>query len=122
MQLSHAAVFLFWIFSGLLFYTFLGYGLLISALARGRSLIPPPGDAPRPSVCVVRVAHNEERDISERLRNLLAAQYPAEMLRVLLVSDGSTDGTAAQARALQEARVEIVERPERAGKAAGLNL
>ncbi len=39
-----------------------------------------------------------------------------------MISDGSTDATVERARGLRETRVEIVERPQRAGKAAGLNL
>lgn len=124
MLLHHLAALLFWVSCGLLFYTFLGYGLLLSALARRRpAVVAPAVDAEaRPSVCVVLIACNEEKRIAERLRNLLASQYPAEKLRLLLVSDGSTDGTVAAARALQDERLEILERPERAGKAAGLNL
>jgi cellulose synthase/poly-beta-1,6-N-acetylglucosamine synthase-like glycosyltransferase len=114
----------FWGSIGLLFYTFLGYGLFISALARARSKIgaPPPEGATQPSVCIVLVTLNEEQNIQARLRNLLDSQYPPEKLRVVVISDGSTDATVARARSLQDSRVEIVERPERAGKAAGLNL
>jgi len=124
MVLHDMAALLFWVSCGLLFYTFLGYGLLISALARLRPAIvsSPLGDSASPSVCVVLVACNEEKRIAERLRNLLESQYPVDKLRVLLVSDGSTDGTVAAARALNDPRVEIVERAKRAGKSAGLNL
>jgi hypothetical protein len=123
MQLHHTAALLFWISCGLLFYTFAGYGLLIAALARWRGRTDAgKAIAPAASVCVVLVACNEEKIIAERLRNLLASQYPAGKLRILLVSDGSTDGTVAQASSLEDARIEVIERPERAGKAAGLNL
>ncbi|EDY20267.1 glycosyl transferase family 2 [Chthoniobacter flavus Ellin428] len=124
MLLHTIPVFLFWVSCGLLFYTFAGYGLLISALARLRPkpVVPSAPDTPQPSVCIVLVACNEEKRIADRLRNLLAAQYPADQLRVLLVSDGSTDATVAQARSLQDARIEIIEQPTRSGKAAGLNL
>ncbi|MEZ0257206.1 MAG: glycosyltransferase family 2 protein [Chthoniobacter sp.] len=120
--------FVFWGSCGLLFYTFAGYGLLISALARlrqrsgNRVKADERESASYPSVCVVLVACNEEAFITDRLRNLLASQYPPDKLRILLVSDGSTDGTAAQARCLQDARIEILEQRERSGKAAGLNL
>lgn len=118
------AALLFWISCALLFYTFVGYGLLISVLARLRPAVVPPSSANPvfPSVCVVLVACNEEKRIAERLRNLLASEYPADQLRILLVSDGSTDGTVAEARALQDGRIEVIERAERSGKAAGLNL
>jgi len=124
MQYHHVAAFLFWGSCALLFYTFLGYGLLISALARWRPKQPVSNDdnAAPPSVCVVLVACNEEGNILERLRNLLASEYPPEKLHILLVSDGSTDATVAQARALQDKRIEIIAGAQRAGKAAGINL
>lgn len=124
MQLQTLAALLFWISCGLLFYTFLGYGLLISILARLRPRASSPATeaTPSPSVCVVLVAFNEEKRIADRLRNLLASQYPADKLSILLVSDGSTDGTVAQTHSLQDARIEVVEQPTRSGKAAGLNV
>jgi cellulose synthase/poly-beta-1,6-N-acetylglucosamine synthase-like glycosyltransferase len=70
----------------------------------------------------VVVAFNEEQQIGERLRNLLSSEYPAENLKVLLVSDGSTDATVSEGRAMSDERVMVVEQRERRGKAAGLNL
>ncbi len=124
MLFHYGAVLTFWISCGLLCYTFFGYGLLIRAFARWRPQTSPSPDstAPQPPVCIVLIAYNEETPIVERLRNLFAAQYPPEKLHVLLVSDGSTDATVAQAQTLREARLEIIEQPQRAGKAAGLNL
>ena len=114
----------FWGSVGLLFYTFLGYGLFISALARTRSKVgaPPPEGATPPSVCLVLVTLNEEQTVEARLRNLLGSQYPPEKLRIILISDGSTDATITRAQNLHDPRIEIVGRQDRAGKAAGLNL
>ena len=114
------ALLTFWLSGGALAYTFAGYGALMSLLARGRTLKRQALAEP-PDVCVVVVAHNEETRIAARLENLLAADYPPEKLRVLLVSDGSTDGTDARAQALDPARVSVLALPTRSGKAAGLN-
>ncbi len=46
-----------------------------------------------PSVSVIVPAHNERDVIAQRIQNLLAQDYPAEKLTILVVSDGSTDGT-----------------------------
>lgn len=124
MHLHQAAAAIFFLSLAVLAYTFLGYGLLVSWLARRAPAAPPspPADAPLPSVCVVLAARNEEQNIVERLRNLFASEYPAEKLRMLLVSDGSTDGTVARAESLGEGqRLEVIARAERAGKAACLN-
>ena len=115
-----AAHLVFWFSAAVLTYTFAGYGALMALLARGRAG-KSGAPAPLPDVCVVIVAHNEETRIAARLDNLLASDCPPEKLRILLVSDGSTDATAARAAALDPARVTVLTLPARAGKAAGLN-
>ncbi|HEY2342606.1 MAG TPA: glycosyltransferase family 2 protein [Chthoniobacteraceae bacterium] len=116
------AAFAFWAASAVLAYTFVGYRILIAWFARRRpakdeSSLPEPA----PTVCAVVVAYNEERKIGARVENLLAAAYPAEKLRVLVVSDGSDDGTVAKVTALENPRASAIALPERRGKAAGLN-
>jgi len=106
---------LFWTSLILLAYTFLGYQLLISLLARLRQR-PAPRTAPptaRPAVLIV--AHNEETRIRSRIENLRATPFP---LDIAVCSDGSSDSTAAQAR-LAGARV--FDFPIRRGKAACLS-
>ncbi len=110
----------FWISGGALAYTFAGYGVLMALLARGRTGKSATHTA-EPDVCVVVVAHNEEARIAARIGNLLASDYPPGKLRVLLVSDGSTDATAARAQESDPARVTVISQPARSGKAAGLN-
>lgn len=112
---------IFWLSIAVLAYTFVGYSALMGWLARRRKLTPHVLPDDPPGVCVVVVAHNEEARIGPRLDNLLAADYPPEKLRVLLVSDGSTDDTVARARACDPRRVSVHASPTRAGKAAGLN-
>ena len=114
------ALLAFWISGGALAYTFFGYGLLMQLLARGRTIERDASATPR-DVCVVIVAHNEETRIAARIENLLASDYPPSKLRLLLVSDGSTDETVARAQTLAPERVTIVSQFTRAGKSAGLN-
>lgn len=113
---------LFWGSLAALFYTFLGYPLLIGALAKafGRPVKKSPPAQP-PTVSVVLVAFNEEERIVPRVENLLAASYPADRLEVLVVTDGSTDGTVAKLRALADPRVRVLAREQRSGKSACLN-
>ncbi len=118
--MSGAALFVFWISALVLAYTFVGYGALIALLARGRGAKNTPS-APLPEVTVVVIAHNEEARIAARINDLFAAEYPPEKLRVLVVSDGSTDATAERAATVDPARVNVLAQPARAGKAAGLN-
>ncbi len=113
---------LFWFSLGALFYTFLGYPVLIGLLARvaGRTSLKAAPANP-PAVTVVLVAFNEEARIVPRVENLLAASYPADKLDVLVVTDGSTDGTVAKLRSLANPRVQVLAREQRSGKSACLN-
>lgn len=113
---------LFWSSLTALAYTFLGYPLLIGALAKvaPRPLKKSPPSHP-PAVTVILVAFNEEARILPRIENLLAADYPASQLEVLVVTDGSTDDTVARLRALADPRVRVLVREQRSGKSACLN-
>lgn len=114
--------FLFWFSLAALAYTFLGYPLLIGLLAKVAGK-PPLKAVPAnpPAVSVVLVAFNEEERIVPRVENLLAANYPADKLEILVVTDGSTDGTVAKLRALADPRVRVLTREQRSGKSACLN-
>ena len=72
-----------------------------------------------PEVTVVVAAHDEADVIERRLENLLALDYPADRLQVVVASDGSSDGTdrAAEAVSARDARVRVAALP-RAGKTA----
>jgi cellulose synthase/poly-beta-1,6-N-acetylglucosamine synthase-like glycosyltransferase len=75
-----------------------------------------------PAVSALLVARNEEATIAAKLENLLALDYPPEKLEVVVVSDGSTDGTAARlAPFTGQPRVRTLLKPLPQGKAAGLN-
>ncbi|KAF0170108.1 MAG: Glycosyl transferase family 2 [Limisphaerales bacterium] len=113
---------LFWFSFAALAYTFLGYPLLIGALAKAAGMpVKKSSPANPPAVSVVLVAFNEEERIVPRVANLLAANYPADKLEVLVVTDGSTDGTVAKLRALADPRVRVLAREQRSGKSACLN-
>jgi peptidoglycan-N-acetylglucosamine deacetylase len=73
-----------------------------------------------PPVSVLLAAYNEERVISSTIRHLLDSDYPAE-LQVVVVDDGSKDGTAAvvEAIATSEPRVLFLRQPN-GGKASAL--
>ncbi len=69
-------------------------------------------------VTVVVPAYNERANIASTVRSLVASDYPR--LWVIVVDDGSTDGTAAIVRRLNLPNVRVI-RQENAGKAAALN-
>jgi cellulose synthase/poly-beta-1,6-N-acetylglucosamine synthase-like glycosyltransferase len=72
-------------------------------------------------VTVVMATHNEESRIAARIRNLLAADYEADKLSIIVVDDASSDRTVDVVRGLGEARVRVIENRRQSGKAACLN-
>ncbi|GAB4284491.1 MAG: hypothetical protein Kow0058_03620 [Roseovarius sp.] len=123
------AAWVFWLSLGTAFYTVAGYGVILLALARlfGRPHAPasaaPASAAPRRlEVEFLIAAHNEAAHIVAKIRNCLDQDNPdGHRLRVIVASDGSSDGTVALARAVDDPRVEVIALPRRGGKAAALN-
>ena len=74
-----------------------------------------------PGVTVLIPAYNEEQVIATSVRAALDADYPE--LEVLVLDDGSADGTAAAARAAAagDPRCEVLRDPVNRGKAEQLN-
>ena len=110
---------IFWAAIVLVVYTFGLYPLLTAMLARllGRT----PRCAPiTPPLTVIVAAYNEAPRIAARVRDILEQEYPAENLRVVVVDDGSSDGTAAAAE-VGDPRVHAVRLQNNAGKASALN-
>ena len=71
-------------------------------------------------ISVVMAAYNEEKVIAQTLRTLLATDYKGN-IDVIVVDDGSTDGTAAQVEsvACNDPRIRLIEQ-ENHGKARAL--
>ena len=80
---------------------------------------PLPFAAQVPGVSVIVAARNEARRLAARIENLLACDYPADRIEIIVASDGSTDDPAA-ALAPYGRRVRLLLLP-RAGKASALN-
>jgi poly-beta-1,6-N-acetyl-D-glucosamine synthase len=110
---------LFWLCIGIIFYVYVGYPLLIAVLAQFRKEQTFSPDY-RPSVTLIFSAHNEEKVIARKLENTLAIEYPRECLQILVVNDGSTDGTAEITRSYQERGVVLVNFGTRRGKLSAL--
>lgn len=88
---------IFWIFLFIIFYAYLGYGIVltimvrIARLFRGKFVFQRVVDYPE--VTLLIACYNEEDFIAEKLRNCDELLYPEGKLKVLFVTDGSTDRT-----------------------------
>jgi cellulose synthase/poly-beta-1,6-N-acetylglucosamine synthase-like glycosyltransferase len=112
----------FWGSLGALAWTHVVYPAAAQTLARRRGRPVRKDMDWTPRVTVVVAAHNEESVIQRRLENLLALDYPADALSVVVASDASTDGTNAtvESFAVREPRVRLLDCP-RGGKVAAQN-
>ena len=73
------------------------------------------------TVAMVICALNEEKVIGQKMENCLAFEYPRDRFRVIVVSDGSTDRTAAIVRQYAASGIELIEGRNRRGKVVNLN-
>jgi biofilm PGA synthesis N-glycosyltransferase PgaC len=121
---------LFWLSVAFFVYVYAGYPALLGVWAmlapRRRSQAPSRSlrllsgrDSHLPGVSVIVAARNEAPRLPARIDNLLASDYPADLLQIIVASDGSSDDTAAVLAPYAD-RVELLLLPA-SGKASALN-
>ena len=112
---------IFWMSAGFVIYTYVGYPILIWLMAR----VFPASDAQAdtmkklPTVTVVTPVYNEFNKVGRKLESLRQQSYPAEKLRLIFISDGSTDGT--ESFLSKQDDVTLICNPQRMGKPYSLN-
>jgi len=111
---------LFWLAVGLLLYHFIGYPLLLVALAR---IVAQPIQCKEylPFVSVIIAAYNEGGVIKAKLNSVLNSRYPGDRLEVIVAEDGSTDNTVEQITSLADPRIILDHSDQRGGKMAAMN-
>lgn len=115
---------LFWICIFIVFYTYIGYGLLLGLLVRLKEIRKNTKQNLElsdelPEVTLFITAYNESGVVEEKMENTGQIDYPKEKLQVLWVTDGSTDDTVEKLQHYEGIR--ILHRPERMGKTAAIN-
>jgi cellulose synthase/poly-beta-1,6-N-acetylglucosamine synthase-like glycosyltransferase len=118
--------YIFWLAAAMVGYSYLGYPAWLWLRSRWSPRPVRRGfveSLAAPAVSAVMVVRNEESVIARKLENLLTLDYPPAKLEVVVVSDGSSDGTttilADYARV--QTRVRTLIKPTSHGKAAGLS-
>jgi cellulose synthase/poly-beta-1,6-N-acetylglucosamine synthase-like glycosyltransferase len=109
----------FWMSLTVITYGYVGYPLLIFAIARWR---------PRPwrrevrptTVSVIMAVHNGAQLLDEQMAHLEALD-PKCVLEIIVISDGSTDGTAQRLELMKRPRLKTILLEQQGGKATALN-
>jgi cellulose synthase/poly-beta-1,6-N-acetylglucosamine synthase-like glycosyltransferase len=111
--------FVFWLSLLGVFYTYMGYPFLIWLLAylRPKPWISRPIS---PSVSIVMAVHNGAALLPAKIQHLIELDYP-NIQEIIIVSDGSTDGTTELLAREQHPRLTSIILPEHAGKAVAVN-
>jgi biofilm PGA synthesis N-glycosyltransferase PgaC len=102
-----------------IFYTYFGYPIAIWLLAclRGRQRTV---STITPSVSIVLAVRNGMDRLQAKIQHLLELDYSG-IKEIIIVSDGSTDGTAEYVTSLQLERIKTVVLRKHGGKAAAVN-
>jgi biofilm PGA synthesis N-glycosyltransferase PgaC len=114
----------FFLFSmGIVFYSYIGYGMLIYLFLKLKRLFHA---APNPlvkdfepPVTLVVSAYNESDFIERKIKNSLELDYPAGKLRWIFITDGSDDRTPEIIRKYPQ--IMLLHQPVRKGKVAAMN-
>lgn len=113
----------FWICVFIVIYSYVGYGFLLFLLVKiKRAVSGKPGGFSSvyyPEVTHVVAAYNEADCIAQKIQNSLNLNYPADRMKLLIVTDGSTDETADIIKSYPE--VEHHHENSRNGKIAAVN-
>ncbi len=108
----------------ILVYTYFVYPILIALCARLRPMKIRKDPGHTPMVSALIPVYNAEGYISEKLESLLAQDYPAERFEILLLSDGSDDGSDALLAEYADKypdQIRVFRADERSGKPSALN-
>lgn len=117
-------VIIFWASLFAIGYAYLGYPALLWIL--DHFIKPKTGERldneePLPSVTLLISAYNEEKVIAEKIHNALSLDYPADLLEIVVVSDGSSDRTPQIVSEFADKGIVLRHYEGRIGKTACLN-
>ncbi len=100
------------------YFTF--FHLILWFEGRGKLRKPVPKNSQLPAVTILMPAYNEEEIIGESLEKLTSTGYPKNKLEILVIDDGSRDGTYKTAKRFESRNVKVLTK-KNTGKASSLN-
>lgn len=114
----------FWFLFFVVFYAFIGYGILLYLIIiirriTGLSAKKSFDSGYEPEVTLFIAAYNEKDFIAEKIKNCHELDYPPEKLHIMWVTDGSDDGTPEELKKYED--VKVYHLPERSGKIGAMN-
>lgn len=114
----------FWVLLFLVFYTYLGYGVILYLLVRIKRLFKRKITVNKeyePEVTLFVAAYNEKDYADAKVANGFELDYPQEKIKQLWVTDGSDDGTPEILKKYADKGVEVYHENARDGKIGAMN-
>lgn len=115
----------FWVFLFIIFYSYIGYGILLFFLVRiKRIFVKKKGIYDpnyEPEVTLFVAAYNEKDYVDEKVKNSFSLEYPQEKVKQVWVTDGSDDGTPDMLKKYTDRGVEVYHEDARGGKIGAMN-
>ncbi|OQB21412.1 MAG: Poly-beta-1,6-N-acetyl-D-glucosamine synthase [candidate division BRC1 bacterium ADurb.Bin183] len=120
--MSRLIIFLFWVLASIPAIALIIYPLLMKALSLLLAPLKTPVESNElPPVALLITAYNEEKVIGEKIKNALALDYPANLLTVIVHTDGSKDGTDSIIAQFNNPSIIHLKNPVNRGKTVSLN-
>lgn len=113
---------IFWICIAIIFYSYFGYGIVIYLVVKIKNALGKKvvfDDAFEPEVTLIVPCFNEADYIEEKIKNSTELDYPKEKLKLIFISDGSSDDTPERIK--KYPNVIGLHENKRSGKAAAMN-
>jgi len=114
---------IFFISLFLVFYSYLGYGIVLFGLVRLKRLFGKSTNTQKgneyPEVTVMIPAFNEKDYIHQKVKNTRELEYPKDKIRQVWVTDGSDDGTPEILKQYKD--ISVHHEDNRNGKIAAMN-
>lgn len=115
---------LFWLALFIIFYSYLGYGILLFLIIKLRRLFGltrkySGTEDYEPEVTLFVAAYNEKDYVDEKVQNSFSLNYPKDKVKHVWVTDGSDDGTPELLRKYNG--VEVYHEDARGGKIGAMN-
>lgn len=116
---------IFWFLLFVVFYAYLGYGILLFFLVKLKRLFSSKkGNLQsdyEPDVTLFVAAYNEKDYVDAKVNNSFSMKYPANKLHQVWVTDGSNDGTPDILRKYASKGIEVYHEDARGGKIGAMN-
>lgn len=115
---------IFWVLLFVVFYAYLGYGIVLFVLVKLKRLFYTPVKVDptyEPDVTLFVAAFNEKDYVDAKVKNALELDYPLHKMKQVWVTDGSDDGTPDLLKKYENQGVEVFHKPERGGKIGAMN-